>query len=298
METAQLSAHRAMSATAMTDANADFWSGKDRADENFPVGMFIRPDLRGHVYAFYRFARIADDIADNPEFDAHEKLRRLDLMEAVLRGEQESGSVASLGLRASLDETGVTVEHACDLLHAFRQDATKQRYANWGELATYCRYSAMPVGRHVLDLHGEHHDSYAPSDALCAALQVLNHLQDCASDLRLLDRCYLPADMLASNCVTINDLRGPRLTPGLRTLLDRFLDLVDVWNTAGAALPKFVQDRRLRIETAGISALSCRLQRRLRDHDPLATRVKLGKLDAGLSFLVSLRHVPRPPVIV
>ncbi len=74
----------------------------------------------------------------------------------------------------------MTSRHSLDLLIAFRRDATKLRYADWDELYDYCRYSAMPVGRHVLDLHGEDRATYVPSDALCTSLQVLNHLQDCA----------------------------------------------------------------------------------------------------------------------
>ena len=271
-------------------------SGKGHTDENFPVGsLLIRSDLRRHIHAFYRFARIADDIADAPALTPADKLGRLDVMEAVLRHERQNGSTAALGLRDSLAQTGVTPEHACDLLHAFRQDATKQRYDTWRELATYCRYSAMPVGRHVLDLHGEHMDSYAPSDALCAALQLLNHMQDAATDLRLLDRCYLPGDMLASAGATVDDLRRPVLSAALRRLFDQLLDLVDAWNEAGATLPRFVQDRRLRLETGVISALSLRLQRRLRRADPLARRVKLTRPDAVLATLTALRHLLQPP---
>ena len=111
---------------------------------------------------------------------ADEKIARLDVMEDVLLGRRDGGSPSALRLRASLAETGVTPRHSLDLLIAFRRDATKLRYADWGELYDYCRYSAMPVGRHVLDLHGEDRATYVPSDALCTSLQVLNHLQDCA----------------------------------------------------------------------------------------------------------------------
>ena len=274
------------------------WSGKDKADENFPVGsLLIHSGLRHHVHVFYRFARIADDIADSPDLAPADKLRRLDIMEAVLRHEREDGSAAALALRHSLAQTGVTPEHACDLLHAFRQDSTKQRYASWSELATYCRYSAMPVGRHVLDLHGEHVDSYAPSDALCAALQLLNHLQDAAVDLRLLNRCYLPGDMLASVGATVEDLHRPMLTTALRRLFDRLLDLTDAWNEVGTTLPQFIQNRRLRLETGVISGLSYRLQRRLRQDDALATRVKLKRRDACLMLLMAFRHWPQPAAI-
>src|SRR5262249_9136175 len=152
--------------------------------------------------AFYAFARNADDIADSSELTADEKVARLDTMEDVLLGKRDTGSPSGMKLRASLAETGVTARHSQDLLIAFRRDATKLRYADWGEPYDYCRYSAMPVGRHVLDLHGEDRTTYAPSDALCTSLQVLNHLQDCVKDLAALDRCYLPA-------IDVAELRAP-----------------------------------------------------------------------------------------
>ncbi|MGH7189018.1 MAG: squalene/phytoene synthase family protein, partial [Acetobacteraceae bacterium] len=121
-------------------ASVEAWSGKDRADENFPVGSaLIRKDLRPHVHAFYAFARNADDIADSAELAAEEKIARLDVMEAVLLGARVEGSPSAIGLRKSLAETSVTARHATDLLVAFRRDATKLRYANWEELYDYCR---------------------------------------------------------------------------------------------------------------------------------------------------------------
>ena len=194
-------------------ATVETWSGKDRGDENFPVGsLLIRRDLREHVHAFYAFARNADDIADSPVCRAEDKIARLDAMEDVLLGRSDNGSPSALRLRASLAETGVTPRHSTDLLIAFRRDATKLRYANWDELFDYCRYSAMPVGRHVLDLHGEERATYAPSDALCTSLQVLNHLQDCAKDLAELDRCYLPEDLLAGAGASV-EICEPRQPP-------------------------------------------------------------------------------------
>ncbi len=104
-------------------------------------------------------------------------------MDAVLTGDAADGSPSATALRDSLEQTGVTPQHSLDLLQAFRQDATKQRYASWDELMDYCRYSAMPVGPPRAGPAWRGPDTYAPSDALCAALQVLNHLQDCAADL-------------------------------------------------------------------------------------------------------------------
>jgi len=264
------------------------WSGKDRAEENFPVGSWaIRPDLRAHVHAFYKFARNADDIADSAVLSPAEKIARLDVMEAVLTGESEADAPSAAGLRASLAECGVSSIHARELLIAFRQDAVKNRYASWAELMEYCRYSAAPVGRHVLDLHGESQATWPASDALCAALQVLNHLQDCAGDLRDLDRCYLPQDWMAEAGASTDDLARGETMPGLRAVFDRMLAETETLNQQARALPGLVQARRLRVETAVIAALARRLTLRLQG-DPLATRVKLRKSDFFAATIVSL----------
>ena len=273
-----------------TMESVETWSGKDRGDENFPVGSaLIRRALRPHVHAFYAFARNADDIADSPALQPADKIARLDRMEAVLLGQADGGSPSGVALRASLTQTGVTARHAQDLLAAFRQDATKRRYASWAELHDYCRLSAMPVGRHVLDLHGEDPATHALSDPLCAALQVLNHLQDGAKDLAALDRCYLPDDMLAAAGASVADLGRAGETPGLRVVFTQLLDHVDQLNTLAEQLPRRTRDRRLRLEVAVILGLSRRLARRLRQGDPVATRVKLRKTDVAASLLGALR---------
>ena len=281
-----------MSGDSGAQTSVESWSGKDRTQENFPVGSaLIRRDLRPHVHAFYDFARNADDIADSPLLDPDDKIRRLDVMENVLLGRTETGSPSARTLRTSLADALVTPRHSLELLRAFRQDATKTRYASWDELLDYCRYSAMPVGRHVLDLHGEHKETWGPSDALCAALQVLNHLQDGAKDLASLDRCYMPADMLDRAGSSVSELTGPHETPGLRAVFSELLDHCDALNRKAEDLPRRVRDRRLRMETAVIVSLSKRLAQRLRDGDPLATRVKLTRKDAVLSVLGCLKVV-------
>ena len=274
----------------MTD-NVETWSGKSRGDENFPVGSaLISARLRPHVHAYYAFARNADDIADSPELTPGDKIRRLDTMEAVLLGHSDAGSPSALGLRASLATCGVTARHSTDLLIAFRQDATKTRYANWAELLDYCRFSAMPVGRHVLALHDESEDTFPASDALCAALQVLNHLQDIQKDLLQLDRCYLPAELMARFATGVDDIARPAATPGMRRVIDALLDECDALNRAGRRLPPGVRDRRLRLETAVILGLAERLAARLRRQDPLARRVKLSKFDALGALFAALRY--------
>jgi farnesyl-diphosphate farnesyltransferase len=274
----------------MTASNVELRSGKGRTQENFPVGsILIRPALRRHVHAFYQFARNADDIADSPALSPEDKLARLGVMEAVLTGKQDSGSPSAAALRQSLDATGVPVRHSQELLAAFRQDAVQSRYADWAALLDYCRRSAMPVGRHVLDLHRESRETWPASDALCASLQVLNHLQDVAKDLAALNRCYLPLDLLARHGAQIDDVRAPAESRALRGVFSDLLAHCDSLNGTAAALPRLVSDRRLRIETAVIVGLARRLTHRLRTGDPLARRVKLKGADVAASILGALR---------
>ncbi len=257
-------------------------SGKTAADENFPVGSWLLPArLRPHVATFYAFARAADDIADDAELAPDEKVRRLDgLGRALKDGTGDPvGFAKALALRESLAATGVTDRHPLDLLDAFKQDAVKLRYADWAELMDYCARSASPVGRYLVDLHGENPAAYAASDPLCDALQVLNHLQDCQADQRRLDRVYLPLDWLAAEGLTVLDLRAPRAAPGLRRVLDRALDRVDRLLARAVDLPGAVHNRRFAMECAVIVRLARRLSQRLRREDPLAGRVSLSRLD-------------------
>jgi farnesyl-diphosphate farnesyltransferase len=262
-------------------------SGKGAGDENFPVGSWlIRRDLRPHVHAFYRFARGADDIADNPALSPEEKVRRLDRMGAALDGAPGEDAPAAAAMRTSLLATGVTAQHCHDVLHAFRLDATKLRYADWGDLMEYCRYSASPVGRQLLDLHGESRDTWPASDALCSALQVLNHLQDCAADYRALDRVYLPEQDLAASGARIEELSALSCSPGLRRVIDRLLDGTEALIERARRLPPAVKSPGLRRESAVIVELAGRLARRLRRGDPLATRVKLTRGDFAAALVV------------
>ncbi len=283
----------ARSAAAALEPGVEAWSGKDRGDENFPVGsLLIARRLRPHVHAFYAFARNADDIADSPTLSPAEKLARLDVMGAVLEGRSDAGSPSAVRLRNSLAATGVTLRHSLDLLDAFRQDATKRRYRSFHEVVDYCRLSAMPVGRYVLDLHGEKTGAWPASDALCVSLQVLNHLQDCARDFAALDRSYLPEDWLAEAGTGNEALRAAAETPALRRVLGKMLDRCDELNAEAAELPRRVRDRRLRLETAVIVGLARRLTARLRRGDPLARRVRLSKTDATASLTAALRFLP------
>ena len=255
-------------------------SGKDVAYENFPVGSWLLPAaLRPSVAAFYEFARAIDDIADDPALTPDDKVARLDGFEDALLGRQTADPAFAKAhrMRAVLAETGITPQHCQDLIAAFKQDATKNRYRDWDDLMGYCILSAAPVGRFLLDLHGGSDDGYGPSDALCKALQVINHLQDCQEDYRLLDRVYLPEDWMAEAGAAVADLDATASSPGLRTVLDRTLDATESLLAEARRLPVGLRSRRLSMESAGIVKIAERLSVLLRRRDPLATRVVLGK---------------------
>lgn len=267
----------------MTAAAVETPSGKSTASENFPVGSFLLPArLRPHVAAFYAFARAIDDIADNPALAAADKIARLDGFAAALTGTAAGpGYEKAERLRASLAATGVTAQHGLDLIAAFKLDAVKLRYADWRELIDgYCMLSAAPVGRYLLDLHGESRDGYSASDALCNALQVLNHLQDCQDDYRQLDRVYLPQDWLAAAGVGVEALDAAAASPGVRRVIARCLDGTDALIAVARLLPGQLRSRRLAMESAVIVRIAETLSRLLRRRDPLAGRVKL----SGLQF--------------
>jgi hydroxysqualene synthase len=276
-------------------------SGKHAGNENFPVGSaLIRADLRPHVHAFYRFARMADDIADNPALSPDDKIQRLSFMQDVLLDSSREDLPEGADLRRSLAATYVSPKHGCDLLTAFKMDAVKQRYADWGELMTYCRYSASPVGRYLLDLHGEDPAGWFASDALCDALQVINHLQDVQVDFLEMDRIYAPLDHFSAAGADIGHLRGKVTSPGLRKTLDSLLDETEKLMVNARQLPGVLKDFRLRAESATIVRLADRMIASLRRRDPLAERVKPSKRDflcsgvegIGWAIMVGLRRKP------
>jgi squalene synthase HpnC len=263
-------------------------SGKGHKDENFPVAsVLIAPRHRPPVLAFYRFVRMADDVADHPTAPAHDKLALLETMRASLEG--ESDAVAEgVALRRVLAERGLSPVHALDLLEAFRRDVTKLRYADWDDLIDYCRYSAMPVGRFVLDVHGEPQSLWPANDALCAALQVINHLQDCGKDYRELNRVYIPLDVLAMAGIGVEALGESQASAALKGVISglaaRTAGLLDAARPFAAA----IADLRLALEVDLIQTLAEDLNRLLMTRDPLSQPVHHAKSDVVGLFLKRL----------
>jgi squalene synthase HpnC len=261
-------------------------SGKGHRDENFPVASrLIHPRHRGPILAFYEFVRTADDIADHATLAPQDKLALLDRLEAALLGRTSDDSVA-VALRAQLTARHLSPRHAQDLLTAFRMDVTKLRYRDWDDLIGYCTYSAMPVGRFVLDVHGESRTTWPANDALCAALQIINHLQDCGKDYRDLDRVYIPLDSLRDTGATVAQLGEQRASAGLLDCIHRLAHRTGDLLRHSRPFTAGIEDSRLALEVAVIQTFAERLVTLLKHRDPLSQRVHLGKAGvAGFGVL-------------
>ena len=261
-------------------------SGKGHRDENFPVAShLVHPRFRAPILAFYEFVRVADDIADHAELVPEKKLALLDRLEGSLLG-QNDADAEGVRLRAALTERSLTPRHAQDLLDAFRLDVTKLRYANWDELMHYCSLSAMPVGRYVLDVHGESRATWPASDAICAALQIINHIQDCRNDFRNLDRVYVPLDYMVLAGTNVAALDAPRAAPELLACLHKLAARTAGLLRDGYPLPDQIRDFRLSLEISVIHRLAWSLVHTLMARDPLHDKVHLKSLGfAGVGML-------------
>jgi len=262
----------------MTSAS-ELRSGKTHRDENFPVASWIiHPRHRALILAFYNFVRTADDIADHATLAADKKLVYLDLLEAELLGKGDTQKEAVI-LRNALAERAMPPRHALDVLIAFRMDVTRLRYENWDEIIHYCRYSAMPVGRFMLDVHGESTSTWAASDALCAALQINNHLQDCGKDYKNLNRVYLPLDALEAAGAAVEALALDKAPASLLQCLHALAARTQTLLGEGKPLSSEVRDFRLGLEVAVIQAFAEKIVRLLKVRDPLSERVHLNPVE-------------------
>ena len=286
---------------SMTTAS-ELRSGKTHRDENFPVASWIiHPRHRALILAFYNFVRTADDIADHAKLGERDKLAYLDLLEAELLGHGDSQPEA-VNLRRELAQRAMPPRHALDVLTAFRMDVTKLRYEDWDEVIHYCRYSAMPVGRFMLDVHGESPSTWPASDALCAGLQINNHLQDCGKDYRDLNRVYLPRDALAAAGASVEALAEGRASAPLLRCLHSLAARTEILLNDGRSLSAEVKDFRLGLEISVIQRFADRIVRLLKRRDPLSQTVHLGPTEllahsiGGIASELTRRAVGRRPL--
>jgi squalene synthase HpnC len=256
---------------------SDFRSGKTHRDENFPVAsLLFAPEYRAPIVCFYEFVRTADDIADHPALSETDKLAALERLEKSLVGKSDADA-EGVALRRVLTERGLPTRHAQDLLTAFRMDVTKRRYRDWDDLIDYCSYSAMPVGRYVLDVHGESRSTWAASDAICAVLQIINHIQDCQKDFRNLDRVYIPQDALAAAGTNVAALDATESSPELRRCLQGLAQRTETYLREGDKLPDLMRNGRAALWVSVVQELAQRLVKVLQRRDPLSENVHFSK---------------------
>jgi phytoene/squalene synthetase len=208
-------------------------------------------------------------------------------MRATLVGDSDA-SPEGINLRVVLAEKNLTPVHALDLLEAFRRDVTKLRYRDWDDLVDYCRYSAMPVGRFVLDVHGESRDAWPANDALCAALQIINHLQDCAKDYRALNRVYIPEDALAAAGTQAQALAAPAASPALKSVIAGLARKNAGLLDKSRSFARQLRGARLALEVDLIQTLAEDLNAKLIRRDPLSQTVHHSKPAIAALFLKML----------
>jgi phytoene/squalene synthetase len=151
---------------------------------------------------------------------------------------------------------------------------------------SYCAFSAMPVGRFVCDVHGESRAVWPANDALCAALQIINHLQDCKQDYVDLDRVYVPQDALRASGANVEALGAARASPALRDCLHQLAARTETLLGHSDGFAAAIADWRLALEVSVINTLAHRLTRILRRRDPLSEKVHLGM--AGIAGATAL----------
>ncbi|MES3010712.1 MAG: squalene synthase HpnC [Pseudomonadota bacterium] len=233
--------------------------------ENFPVASWLCPPrLRPVITAIYWFARTADDIADEGDAPAQQRLDELAAfranLHAVAAGQPPSARWAPVftPLAQAMADFKLPVPLLADLLSAFEQDVRKTRdgasYADRAELLDYCRRSANPVGRLLLHLYGiTDATSLAESDHICTALQLANFWQDLSVDIPR-GRHYLPDDACAAHGVSRSGLAALQTTPNTLKLIANQVGFTRAWMQKGLKLPKKVPGRagwELRLVTQG-----------------------------------------------
>ena len=285
----------------MTSAS-ELRSGKGERDENFPVASWIiHPRHRALILAYYNFVRTADDIADHATLPPDEKLAYLDLLEAELLGKGDTQAEA-VSLRRALAERGMAPRHALDVLIAFRMDVTKLRYENWDEVIHYCRYSAMPVGRFMLDVHGESTvdlgrvgcalrgaaDQQPPS----GLRQGFPRAQPRLSAARCAGREWRLGRAARAGAVAAGDAGLPSGSRRAQRSAAR----------RGQVASAEIRDFRLGVEVSVIHAYADRIVRLLKVRDPLRERVHLNKFEllafslAGMIGEVGRRAIGRKAI--
>ena len=269
-------------------------SGKSYSDENFPVASFLMTKkIRNIVRIFYFFARMADDIADHKNLSSNQKKKILSSFdEAILKNRKSNNKILN-NMILKFKEMPSGKNYSRNLLKAFMMDASNKKYKKWSDLIYYCRFSANPVGRFVIDAVNERkniEDIYKASDNLCTALQIINHIQDCQKDFKQLERVYIPESFFKKFSLDKSILKEKESTKNFTKLKIEIIDKVlKSLNGTKKGLSK-ISSWRLRKETLIILNIAKRLCNLLKRKDPLKKTIKLSRIDFIFCFFKGIMY--------
>ena len=269
-------------------------SGKSYSDENFPVASFLMTKkIRSIVRVFYFFARMADDIADHQKLSSNQKKKILLFFDNAISKSKKTNNKILDKMIAKFKELPSGKKYSRNLLKAFMMDASNKKYKNWNDLLYYCKFSANPVGRFVIDAVNERKNIekiYEASDSLCTALQIINHIQDCKKDFKELNRVYIPESFFKKYSLDKKILRKSKSIENFERLKIEIVDNVLVSLRKTKLGLREIQSWRLRKETLIILNIAKRLCNLLKINDPLEKQIKLSRIDFIFCFFKGIMY--------
>ena len=269
-------------------------SGKSYSDENFPVASFLmKKKIRSVVRVFYFFARMADDIAAHQKLSSNQKKKILLFFENAISKSKKTNNKVLDKMIARFKELPSGKKYSRNLLKAFMMDASNKKYKNWNDLLYYCKFSANPVGRFVIDAVNERKNIekiYEASDSLCTALQIINHVQDCKKDFKELNRVYIPESFFKKYSLDKKILRKSKSEENFERLKIEIIDNVLTSLRKTKLGLREIQSWRLRKETLIILNIAKRLCNLLKINDPLEKQIKLSRIDFIFCFFKGIMY--------
>ena len=269
-------------------------SGKSYSDENFPVASFLMTKkIRSIVRVFYFFARMADDIADHQKLSSNQKKKILLFFDNAISKSKKTNNKILDKMIAKFKELPSGKKYSRNLLKAFMMDASNKKYKNWNDLLYYCKFSANPVGRFVIDAVNERKNIekiYEASDSLCTALQIINHIQDCKKDFKELNRVYIPESFFKKYSLDKKILRKSKSIENFERLKIEIVDNVLASLRKTKLGLREIQSWRLRKETLIILNIAKRLCNLLKINDPLEKQIKLSRIDFIFCFFKGIMY--------
>ena len=269
-------------------------SGKTFTDENFPVASFvINKSVQKYIRTFYFFARTADDIADHSALLSKEKIKILTYFDNILKLEKKTNITVLNNIISFFPEIPFAKKYSRNLLKAFLMDAKGKKYNTWNDLVYYCKYSANPVGRFVIDLiyqkkkllQTNFEEIYLASDSLCTSLQIINHLQDCRKDFQELRRIYIPKSFFRKYSVDKKILKLRDSNKNFQDLVSEMIEKVEILLVKSDKGLRMIKPWSLRKETLIILNIAKRLSYLLKTKDVLRKNVKLSRIDLIFCFI-------------